>query len=88
MGRNTPSHLEIWDNVMKEIHEACAFSSSENLKNFSYSGLLGVKLSKTTGERYCELCDKENCLFEYFRFTDLPKEHICYSQEKKRAVAG
>ncbi len=81
VGTNAPSHLEIWDRVMKRIHGECALKYGESTKFFSYSGLAEIKFSRLTGERYCERCD-DDFLIGYFKFTDIPKEHICKKDEE------
>ena len=82
VGKNSPGHIEVWDGVMKRIHEGCALSHTESLRSFTYSGLAEVKFSRLTGERYCENCENEDALIGYFRFSDMPKEHVCKENGK------
>ncbi len=87
IGKNTPSHLEIWDGVMKKIHEGVALKGDDDIKSFTYPGLYEVKISSVTGERYCELCDDEP-ITAYFRFSDMPPEHKCENYENKNQAAA
>ena len=55
----SPSHLNIWDEVMKKIHEACVFDVNDNIKGFSTQGLSYLPYCKDSGELCIELCEKD-----------------------------
>lgn len=58
IGAQSISHLEIWDEVMKEIHEI-TISCEENPENFSTDGLLYLPYCKDSGGIYTEVCEKD-----------------------------
>ena len=63
-------HLEIWDNVMKIIHEK-RLAVTEYPKEFSTEGLLYLPYCKDSGRAYTEECqyDKRGVRLEYGYFT-------------------
>ena len=80
VGINSPNHLQIWDEVMKRIHDALVFSTyEESLSSFNTDGLVIAPYCSKSGAAPCESCemDEETTIkFGYFKPADLPK-FIC-----------
>ena len=82
VGYNNPSHLQIWDEVMKRIHEQLVFDGyEENLKAFNTDNLvIAPYCSKSGGAptEWCELDDEASIKFGYFKRTDADFEECNY----------
>ena len=66
----SPSHLEIWDNIMKEIHEKRLATESAP-ESFSDEGLIYLPYCKDSGAAYTDSCvyDPRGTRLEYGYFT-------------------
>lgn len=77
VGFNSPSHLEIWDEVMKRIHDARVFDGyDESLRSFSTDGITVAPYCSKSGAiptEWCELDEYATVKFGYFKSTDIPK---------------
>lgn len=73
-----PSHLDIWDKIMSEIENECAFDIG---KEFDTSGLVYAPYCMDSGKRYSQNClyDPRGCRMEYGYFLpeDNSFEEIC-----------
>ena len=79
IGRQSVSHLEIWDDVMKKIHEE-RLGNEENTESFSVSGLQYLPYCKDSGGLYTDRCmyDVRSVRLEYGYFTsDNKPNKIC-----------
>jgi penicillin-binding protein 1A len=79
IGRQSISHLEIWDEVMKKIHEE-RLGNEENTEGFSVSGLEYLPYCKDSGGLYTDRCmyDVRSVRLEYGYFTsDNKPNKIC-----------
>ncbi len=56
IGNQNISHIEIWDRVMKSVHEL-AVNDYENIKHFSTEGLEYLSYCKDSGKLYTEKCE-------------------------------
>lgn len=77
VGYNSPSHVEIWDEVMKRIHDALVFSNyDESLKSFNTDSIVLAPYCSKSGEiptEWCEMDEFSTIKFGYFKPTDIPK---------------
>lgn len=77
IGYQSISHIEIWDIIMKEIHEAM-LQNQETPKGFSTEGLYYLPYCKDSGALYNDGCiiDSKGSRLEYGYFTsdNKPKE--------------
>lgn len=89
IGKQNVSHLEIWDNVMRKIHDA-RLKASDYVEGFSVSGLEYLPYCKDSGELYSEKCllDPRSSRLEYGYFTPdnkpgkiCDRHVICYYDE-------
>ena len=82
VGYNNPSHLEIWDEVMKLIHERLVFNGyDENLKVFNTDKLIIVPYCSKSGDapaERCELDDEASIRFGYFKKSDIERDECNY----------
>lgn len=71
IGRQSISHLEIWDEIMLEVH-GMKLKSSESVDGFSVDGLKFLPFCKDSGKRFSENClyDPRDCRLEYGYFTE------------------
>ena len=79
IGRQSISHIEIWDYVMKEIHET-ALKNTEITESFSVGGLEYLPYCKDSGKLFTERClyDPRSSRLEYGYFTaDNKPEGMC-----------
>ena len=85
VGHNTPSHLNIWDEVMSIIHEHLIFHSfAEELKSFSTSELIIAPYCSESGlmpNANCELNENTSIRHGYFISDDFPNEECDYCKE-------
>ena len=82
VGSNSPSHLEIWDNVMRLIHEKLVFKNyTEEINSFS-TNKVTIKpycsMSGLTPTDNCELDDDSIIKFGYFSLNDLSDKNCDY----------
>ena len=88
VGQNDPSHVQIWDEVMRRIHDRIVFTGyDETLKAFSTDKLIVLPYCSESGmtpTEYCELDDNASIKHGYFKASDFKKEkcdyHIKYLQ--------
>ena len=82
VGNNQPSHLEIWDEVMKRIHDATVFSGyEENIRAFNTDKLILAPYCSKSGlvpTDWCQLDDESELKLGYFKSTALPTEECNY----------
>ena len=75
VGSNSPNHLEIWDNVMRLIHEKLVFNNyTEEINSFSTNKVIikpYCSISGLTPTDNCELDDDSIIKFGYFSAHDL-----------------
>ncbi len=79
IGNQSVSHLEIWDDIMCEIHEEL-FGSLENIKSFVSSSVERLPYCKDSGKLYYDTCakDERGSRLEYGYFTrDNKPEGVC-----------
>ena len=80
VGFNSPSHIEIWDEVMKRIHDALVFTGyDESQMSFNTDSLVIAPYCSRSGATPSELCELDEDAtvnFGYFKQTDLPKS-VC-----------
>ena len=95
IGNQSISHIEIWDGVMKAVHNS-SVKDLDNLKSFSTEGLEYLPFCKDSGKVYTEKCSldprDERLGFGYFMENNKPQElcdrHIlCLYDEETNAVA-
>ena len=76
----SPSHINIWDEVMKRIHEECVFESGDAVKGFSTQGLTYLPYCKDSGQLCGELCPQDirgdRMAYAYFAKDNVPS-HEC-----------
>ena len=77
IGNQNISHIEIWDRVMKSVHEL-KLSDFENIKTFSTEGLEYLPYCKDSGNLYTEKCEfdprGDRMDFGYFSSDNKPEE--------------
>ena len=82
VGYNTPSHLNIWDEVMELIHEKLVFNSyQESLLGFSTDRLITAPYCPKTGlipTEWCELNDDVNVKYGYYKPNIFPNNECEY----------
>ena len=82
VGSNSPNHLEIWDNVMRLIHEKLVFNNyTEEINSFSTNKVIikpYCSISGLTPTDNCELDDDSIIKFGYFREHDLSDKKCDY----------
>ena len=82
VGFNSPSHLEIWDEVMKRIHDELVFTGyEETITSFCTDTLIIAPYCSKSGatpNEYCEMDHDATIKFGYFKSTDLPKSECDY----------
>lgn len=80
VGQNTPSHLDIWDDIMTAIHNQTVFNNyNEQTKSFSTDKIIVIPYCSKTGlavSESCELDDDAAVKLGYFKRSDFPLE-IC-----------
>ncbi len=76
VGKFYPSHLKIWDDIMKRVHYECV--NDTEIKGFNTEGLLKLRFSSLTGE-YTE--NTEDSLIGYFTKDNLPIGYISDKEE-------
>lgn len=95
-GTQNITHLEIWDKVMKSVHEA-TLSMDENLMSFSTEGLEYLAFCKDSGEIYTDKCTFDprgsRIEFGYFDSNSKPKDYcerhiLCLYDEETKALAS
>lgn len=94
IGATNPSHLQIWDKVMKEIYKECYSNKQES---FNTDGLIYAPYCKDSGKRFSHNCiyDPRGSRMEYgyFKSNDMKFKESCdahiivnYDIEKKGVV--
>ena len=82
VGYNTPSHIKIWDEVMKQVHEEIVFSDySETIHSFDTNKLVISPYCSKSGlipTEWCELDDEANVKFGYFDYNNKPENECNY----------
>lgn len=82
VGQNSPSHLQIWDEVMTLIHDKLIFDNyDEELSAFSTDTLIVVPYCSKSGQCItdeCQLDDESSIRLGYFKLNDFPKEYCQY----------
>ena len=75
IGNNIPNHLNIWDEVMKRIHNKMVFDKySESTESFDISGLVVQPYCSSSGgspNEYCELDDEAIIEYGYYSTRDM-----------------
>ena len=73
----TPSHLNVWDDVMKKIHAECVFTSKSEPKAFSVSGMRYLPYCLDSGLIPDEACSHDvrgdRVAYGYFTSENAPK---------------
>lgn len=84
VGQNTPNHLQIWDEVMRTIHDKTVFCNyNEETVSFSTDKLIIAPYCSSSGMKVteeCELYDDSTVKLGYFKHNNYPKEE-CYHKE-------
>lgn len=85
IGAQSPSHIKIWDSVMKEIHEQTVFKASdESIKGFSDRGITRALYCKETGLHAIGGCISSGTAeYGYFKSSELPKERCGVHREEE-----
>ena len=82
VGYNTPNHLEIWDEVMTEIHEKLILNSyNEDILSFETNNIILKPYCSISGllpKEDCELDDDSVIKFGYFKKSDLLDKNCDY----------
>ena len=82
VGYNSPSHIKIWDEVMKKVHDLLIFSDySEMLRSFDTKKLIIAPYCSKSGlvpTEWCELDDEANVKLGYFDYKNAPKSECDY----------
>ena len=82
VGHNSPSHIKIWDEVMKKVHEELVFTDySETLRYFNTDKLIIAPYCSKSGlipSEWCELDDEANLKLGYFDYKNAPKSECDY----------
>lgn len=82
VGYNTPSHLKIWDEIMKKVHEEMIFCDySESIRSFDTSKLIIAPYCSKSGmlpSEWCEIDDEAYLKFGYFDYKNLPEKECDY----------
>lgn len=82
VGHNSPNHIQIWDEVMKRIHDALIFTSyDESLRTFNTDSVVVAPYCSKSGEiptEWCELDEFSTIKFGYFKPNDIPKKECEY----------
>lgn len=95
IGYQSISHIEIWDKIMKEIHDK-TIDAEEIPKSFSTEGLECLPYCKDSGNLFCENClydvRESRLAFGYFTEDNKPSEicerhKLCYYDEITNAIA-
>lgn len=77
IGNQNISHIEIWDRVMKSVHELTVHDY-ENIKHFSTEGLEYLSYCKDSGKLYTEKCEfdprYDRMDFGYFDKNNKPED--------------
>ena len=85
VGHNDPSHVQIWDEVMKRIHDKLVFAGyEENVKVFNTDKLIILPYCSESGmtpTEYCELDDNASIKHGYFKSGDSNKNECNYHTE-------
>ncbi len=78
VGSNYPSHLQIWDNVMKRIHNECVDNTYDELKTFPTESIVLQPYCKKSGLIPTEKCElgEDGINYGYYIEKYLP-EDIC-----------
>ncbi len=96
VGTQSITHLEIWDAVMKKIHED-TLGTLESYESFSTEGLEYLPYCKDSGEIFSEACEHDprghRMEYGYFIPTDKPSEDckthvLCYYDRETSALAS
>ncbi len=71
VGSVYPSHLKIWDDIMKDIHESALKTKKDSeIKSFSKNGLIERDFCCDSGKNFTETCKKDprgdRCGYGYF----------------------
>lgn len=77
IGYQSITHLHIWDEVMKKVHEA-KLEKTENIESFSIDGLKYLPYCKDSGGMFSDRCiyDPRGERLEYGYFTDTNKPNL------------
>ena len=82
VGHNSPSHLKIWDEVMKKVHQELVFTDySEATRSFDTSNLIIAPYCSKSGEvptEWCNLDDEANVKMGYFDYKKTPQKQCEY----------
>ena len=82
-----PSHVTVWDEVMRKIHDNTVLSSYSEPLNFSTDGLIRVRYCKDSGMLAGELCECDlrgnRCEWGYFIRDNMPNEKCNIHKELK-----
>jgi penicillin-binding protein 1A len=82
VGHNVPNHLQIWDEVMKRIHDRLIFSDFEEaIDSFDTSRITIAPYCSKSGNvptEWCELDDESMIKFGYFSDKNTPLKECEY----------
>ena len=85
VGRNDPSHIQIWDEVMHRIHDLLIFRNyDDQILGFATDRLIISPYCSKSGlsvTDVCELDDNATIKLGYFKRDDFPKEECDYHKE-------
>ncbi len=96
VGAQSITHLEIWDEVMKKIHEQ-TLGRLESYEGFSTEGLEYLPYCKDSGEIFTEACEYDprgsRMEFGYFIKSDVPnrlcdRHVLCHYDKETSAIAS
>ena len=77
VGYNSPSHIQIWDEVMSRVHSKLVFDGfNENLDSFKTDGLIVSPYCSESGNiptEECELDENSEIRYGYFTEETLPE---------------
>lgn len=86
IGSLSPSHIEIWDDIMLLIHEKYLLGDKEKPSEFSYRGLTPFYISSADGRVLCDACDDHDGIYRiaYFSQRSMPAIWCdIHSEERK-----
>ncbi len=77
IGDSTPGHLQIWDEIMKQIHNKCFIDYYGEAENFETSNVLLLPYCASSGCIPNDRCSENEIKYGYFTPDNIPNEECC-----------